>query len=122
MIRINAVKHFLSQIPHHNIVEQTCLPAGRDVKEDLKTIICHTSNAICNNFRLNQSLECWQKYRLYCFIRYFCDSYNLKSISNGTTGQRLYQTRKTILLHVHPRRQSCIICTRIDRLAHHQCQ
>jgi len=31
------------QAPHHNISQQTCLPAGRDVKEDLKKIFLSTS-------------------------------------------------------------------------------
>jgi hypothetical protein len=31
------------QAPHRNISQQTCLPAGRDVKEDLKKYFLSTS-------------------------------------------------------------------------------
>jgi len=68
MIRINAVEHFGS-LSAGSASQGT---VSRDVKEDLNTTISSLSNAIRNNFSLNQSLECWQKYRLYCFIRYFC--------------------------------------------------
>jgi hypothetical protein len=47
MIRISAVKRSVVPIAS----------GSRDVKEDLKTIFLHISQAIRNNFRLNQSLD-----------------------------------------------------------------